>query len=121
MGWAGRSLPDHPVPTPCHGQGHLLLSKVASSPIQPGLEHFQGSRDPASASLGILCHVLTERSRWIRAQSLPTHHGVGGNCRDLELNAKDKLRNEFRRAQLPCGNGMDFWKAQNAPWTDRPG
>jgi len=27
---------------PCHGQGHLALDQVAQSPIQPGLEHFQG-------------------------------------------------------------------------------
>ncbi|KAK4822675.1 hypothetical protein QYF61_019042 [Mycteria americana] len=27
---------------PCHGQGHLPLDQVAQSPIQPGLEHFQG-------------------------------------------------------------------------------
>ncbi|PKU40142.1 hypothetical protein llap_9553 [Limosa lapponica baueri] len=26
----------------CHGQGHLPLDKVSQSPIQPGLEHFQG-------------------------------------------------------------------------------
>ncbi|KAK4827484.1 hypothetical protein QYF61_018784 [Mycteria americana] len=27
---------------PCHGQGRLPLDQVAQSPIQPGLEHFQG-------------------------------------------------------------------------------
>jgi len=27
---------------PCHGQGHLPLDQVAQSPMQPGLEHFQG-------------------------------------------------------------------------------
>ena len=26
----------------CHGQGHIPLDQVAQSPIQPGLEHFQG-------------------------------------------------------------------------------
>ena len=26
----------------CHGQGHLPLDQVAQSPVQPGLEHFQG-------------------------------------------------------------------------------
>jgi len=27
---------------PSHGQGHLPLDQVAQSPVQPGLEHFQG-------------------------------------------------------------------------------
>jgi len=27
---------------PCHGQGHLSPDQVAQSPLQPGLEHFQG-------------------------------------------------------------------------------
>jgi len=27
---------------PCHGQGQLPLAQVAQSPVQPGLEHFQG-------------------------------------------------------------------------------
>ena len=30
------------IPTPCHGPGHLPLSQVAQSPIQPGLGHYQG-------------------------------------------------------------------------------
>ncbi|KAK4821027.1 hypothetical protein QYF61_012113 [Mycteria americana] len=42
MVWVGRDLTDHPVPTPCHGQGHLPPDQVAQSPIQPGLEHCQG-------------------------------------------------------------------------------
>ena len=43
MVWAGRDLKAHPVPTPCHGQGHLPLEQVAPSPcVQPGLEHCQG-------------------------------------------------------------------------------
>ena len=29
-------------PTPCYRQGHLPLDQVAHSPIQPGLECFQG-------------------------------------------------------------------------------
>jgi len=36
MVWVGRDLKDHLVPTP------LPLDQVAHSPIQPGLEHFQG-------------------------------------------------------------------------------
>ena len=32
----------HLVQPPCHGQGHLALDQVAQSPVQPGLEHFQG-------------------------------------------------------------------------------
>uniref|UniRef100_A0A8B9F808 Peptidase S1 domain-containing protein n=1 Tax=Amazona collaria TaxID=241587 RepID=A0A8B9F808_9PSIT len=35
-------LEAHPVPTPCHGQGHLPLDRVAPSPVQPGVEHCQG-------------------------------------------------------------------------------
>lgn len=35
-------LKDCISPTPCHGQGHLLLDPVCQSPIQPSLEHFQG-------------------------------------------------------------------------------
>jgi len=33
MVWVGRDLIDHLVPTPCHGQGHLLLEQVAQSLI----------------------------------------------------------------------------------------
>ncbi|KAK4808149.1 hypothetical protein QYF61_000129 [Mycteria americana] len=40
--WVGRDLKDHRVPPPCHGQGCLPLEQAAQSPIQPGLEHFQG-------------------------------------------------------------------------------
>ena len=29
--WVGRDLKAHPVPTPCHGQGHLPLDRVAPS------------------------------------------------------------------------------------------
>ena len=42
MVWVGKDLKGHLIPTPLHGQGHLLLDQVAQSPIQPGLEHFQG-------------------------------------------------------------------------------
>uniref|UniRef100_A0A8B9GSG9 Sodium/hydrogen exchanger n=1 Tax=Amazona collaria TaxID=241587 RepID=A0A8B9GSG9_9PSIT len=40
--WVGRELKAHPVPTPCHEQGHLPLHHVAPSPVQPGLEQCQG-------------------------------------------------------------------------------
>ncbi|EOA93912.1 hypothetical protein Anapl_14400, partial [Anas platyrhynchos] len=40
--WVGRDLKDHPVPAPCHGQGHLPPAQAAQSPIQRGLEHLQG-------------------------------------------------------------------------------
>ena len=30
------------IQPPCHEQGHLPLDQVAQSPIQPGLQHFQG-------------------------------------------------------------------------------
>ena len=42
MVWVGKDLEDHRVPTLCHRQGHLPLDQVAHSPIQPGLEYFQG-------------------------------------------------------------------------------
>jgi len=42
MFWIGTDLKDYLVPTPCHGQGHLPLDQVSQSPMQPGLEHFQG-------------------------------------------------------------------------------
>ncbi|XP_061317325.1 keratinocyte-associated protein 3 isoform X2 [Pezoporus flaviventris] len=42
MVWVGRDLKAHPVPTPCHRQGHLPIDQVAPSPVQPGLEHCQG-------------------------------------------------------------------------------
>jgi len=32
----------HLVQTPCREQGHLQLDQVAQSPVQPGLERFQG-------------------------------------------------------------------------------
>uniref|UniRef100_A0A8C3TPT0 Inositol 1,4,5-triphosphate receptor associated 2 n=1 Tax=Catharus ustulatus TaxID=91951 RepID=A0A8C3TPT0_CATUS len=46
----GRDFKEKLIPSPCHGQGHLLLSQVAQSPIQPGLEHCQGSRGRHSLS-----------------------------------------------------------------------
>jgi len=42
MVWVGQDFKYHPVPTPCHRQGHFPLDQVAQSHIQPGLEHFQG-------------------------------------------------------------------------------
>jgi len=38
-------------PPPCRGQGPLSPDQVAQSPIQPGLEHFQGE-GASTASLG---------------------------------------------------------------------
>jgi len=32
----------HLAQPPCSEQGHLQLDQVAQSPVQPGLEHFQG-------------------------------------------------------------------------------
>lgn len=42
--WLGlvETLKNHPVQTPWHGQGHLLVVQVAQSLVQPHLEHFQG-------------------------------------------------------------------------------
>jgi len=43
MVWVGRDLKDHLVYNPpCHGKGHHPLDQVAPSPIEPGLEQFQG-------------------------------------------------------------------------------
>jgi len=58
MVWVGKDLKGHLIPTPLHGQGHLLLDQVAQSPIQPGLEHFQGG-GAFTASLGNLFKYLT--------------------------------------------------------------
>jgi len=41
FGWEG-TFKDHLVQPPCHWQGHLPLGQVVQSPVQPGLEHFQG-------------------------------------------------------------------------------
>lgn len=38
----GMDLKDHLVPSPWHGQGHLLLHQAAQHFIQPGFEHWQG-------------------------------------------------------------------------------
>ena len=42
MAWVARDLKDHPVPCPYHGQGCHPPDQAAQSPIQPGLEYFQG-------------------------------------------------------------------------------
>jgi len=42
MLWVGRDISDLLVPALCYGQGHLPLNQVAQSPIQAGLECFQG-------------------------------------------------------------------------------
>jgi len=57
MVWVGRDLTDHPVPTPCHGQGHLpsdqLLKALSDLALNPARE------GAATASLGNLGHSLT--------------------------------------------------------------
>lgn len=52
--WIGKDLKDHLVLPPWHRQGQLPLDQVAQSPIQCGLEDFQGWA--ATASLGNLFH-----------------------------------------------------------------
>lgn len=32
MVWVGRNFKDHPIPTPCHEQGHFPLNQVAQKP-----------------------------------------------------------------------------------------
>jgi len=44
---------------PCHEQGHLPLDQVAQSPIQPGLEHFQGGASTASLGNLLQCTCTT--------------------------------------------------------------
>lgn len=39
-------LKDHPVPTSCHGQGHLSVDQTAPSPVQPGLKVRLSSQVP---------------------------------------------------------------------------
>lgn len=36
MAWLGRDLKDHPVPTPCGGQGHLPAETIAANPASLG-------------------------------------------------------------------------------------
>jgi len=44
----------HPAQPPCSEQGHLHLGQAAQSPIQPGLECFQGwGIDHLSGLLGV--------------------------------------------------------------------
>jgi len=40
--WVGRDLSRPSSPVPCHGQGHLQPGQGPQSPVQPGLEWFQG-------------------------------------------------------------------------------
>jgi len=42
MLWVGRNFRGHLAQLPCSEQGHLPLDQVAQSPLQPGLECFQG-------------------------------------------------------------------------------
>lgn len=42
MIWVRKDLKGHPVATLSHEKGHLPLGQVALTPIQHGLEHFQG-------------------------------------------------------------------------------
>ena len=49
MGWAGRNLKAHPVPTPCCRQGCHPPAQVAQGPTQPTLEHLQGWGTTASS------------------------------------------------------------------------
>ena len=53
----GGTFEGHPVHSPCSEQGHLQLDQGAQSPVQPGLEYFQGWG--ISHSLGNLCQGFT--------------------------------------------------------------
>lgn len=51
----------------CHGQGHLSLDQVAHSPIQPGLQHFQGwgtHNFPSAPQLCQLCIPCASAASW---------------------------------------------------------
>lgn len=41
MALSGRDVEDHPVPTPCHGQGCPPPDQAAQGPIQPHPEYLQ--------------------------------------------------------------------------------
>jgi len=41
MAEVGRDLKNHPVPTPCHGQGHPP-AQATQGPIPPGHDHVFG-------------------------------------------------------------------------------
>lgn len=47
MAWVRRDLKDHVVPTPCRGQEHLSLGKIAHNHIQVASN---GARDGASTT-----------------------------------------------------------------------
>lgn len=42
MVWVGKYLKAYLILPLCHRQGHLLLGQIVSSPVQSGLEYFQG-------------------------------------------------------------------------------
>ena len=58
----GRKGPLRPsVPTRCYRRGHLYLEQVAHSPIQPGLECFQGG----TLLLWATCSHVSPPSQWM--------------------------------------------------------
>ena len=48
MGWVGKDLKAHLVPTLCHRQGRFPSGRAAQGPIQPALKHQQGWAPTAS-------------------------------------------------------------------------
>ena len=71
MGWVGRDLKNHQVPTPCHRQGCQLLDQVwhhvAKGPIQPDPEHLQGQGIQHLTTLSVKKMIR----RWVRWSTAP--------------------------------------------------
>jgi len=59
----GRDLTDYPVPAPLPWAENLPFDQVAQSPIQPGLEHFQGGgiHSFSGQTLSVLHHPHSKK------------------------------------------------------------
>jgi len=60
MGWAGRNLKAHPVPTPLLWAGCPTPAQAAQGPIQLGLAHLQGWSMHSSLGSSARASVPTE-------------------------------------------------------------
>lgn len=78
-----KTISDHPVPDPCHDQGHFAPSQLSPSLIQPKFGHFQGSRGSHSCSGNVCQGPTTFRGKnffpifnpILRSSSLKPDHG----------------------------------------------
>lgn len=76
-GLYGKDPKDHLVKPPCHRQGQMPLDQAAHSPIQPGLQHFQGwgiHNFPSAPQLCQLWIHCASAASWL-AWNLPGSHG----------------------------------------------